>query len=149
MTRTLAVLGILFAAITFSAGLAHVLEMGRKLHFAADEYLFVQQLYRGWAFVGVAMFLALLTSAWWTIRLRQAGRPFGWAALGALAIAAAVGVFFAATFPVNRATADWTTLPPDWEALRKRWEYSHAVGAGLMFLALTALAVAAVTAGDR
>ena len=144
VTRALAVLSILFAAITFSAGLAHVLEMPRKLRFSADQYLFVQQLYRGWAFVGIAMLLALVTSVWWTIRLRQAGQASGWVLLGALAIAAALVVFFAATFPVNRATSNWTTLPANWEALRRKWEYSHVGGAALMFVALTALTVGGV-----
>jgi hypothetical protein len=29
----------------------------------------------------------------------------------------------------NTATLNWTQLPDDWEVLRKRWEYSHAVRA--------------------
>jgi hypothetical protein len=45
-------------------------------------------------------------------------------------------VFFAFTFPADRATADRTVLPDHWERLRRQWEYSHAVGAALYFAAL-------------
>src|SRR6266550_2992731 len=40
-------------------------------------------------------------------------------------------VFLVFTFPANRQTANWTVLPENWQELRRRWEYSHAVGAGL------------------
>lgn len=48
-------------------------------------------------------------------------------------------IFWSFTFPANKQTANWTTLPPDWEQLRVRWEYSHAASAVLSFLALVAL----------
>lgn len=54
-------------------------------------------------------------------------------------IAAALAVFFAFTFPANQATANWTVLPDDWEALRRQWEYSHAAAAVLYVLAVALL----------
>ena len=59
----------------------------------------------------------------------------------ALCIALSLIVFLVFTFPANRQTANWTVLPENWRDLRRRWEYSHAVGAGLYFLALTLLTV--------
>ena len=44
----------------------------------------------------------------------------------------------------NWATRDWTALPPDWEPLRRRWEYSHAASAILNFVAFVSLVVAAL-----
>jgi hypothetical protein len=51
-------------------------------------------------------------------------------------IALSVLVFFSIIFPVNKATRNWTVLPQDWEALRRRWEYFHATGALLYVMAL-------------
>ena len=39
-------------------------------------------------------------------------------------------------FPANQATANWTQTPENWEALRRQWEYGHAVTALLVFVAL-------------
>ena len=57
----------------------------------------------------------------------------------AAAIALSLVVFFLFTYPANQQTQNWTTLPDSWETLRRQWEYSHAVGAGLYFVALSAL----------
>jgi hypothetical protein len=42
----------------------------------------------------------------------------------------------------NVATENWTKVPEDWEALRWRWEYSHAAGAVCQILAMCALILA-------
>jgi hypothetical protein len=48
------------------------------------------------------------------------------------------------TQPVNRATRNWTVLPPEnWQQLRRQWEYSHAASAVLNLIALFALLYAA------
>jgi hypothetical protein len=46
------------------------------------------------------------------------------------------------------ATQNWTVLPDNLQALRRQWEYSHAVNAVLNFLALC-LVVAASLAPRR
>jgi len=66
-----------------------------------------------------------------------------------LCIVAAQVLFWMLTFPANQATANWTTLPADWAALRARWEYSHAMAAGLNLLALLSLLLAAGRMLDR
>jgi hypothetical protein len=48
-------------------------------------------------------------------------------------------VFWTFTFPTNQATANWSSLPPNWTELRAQWEYSHAVSAALNLVALVAL----------
>lgn len=57
----------------------------------------------------------------------------------AICIALSLVVFFVFTFPANQQTQNWTTLPENWVTLRRQWEYSHAVGAGLYLVALSAL----------
>jgi hypothetical protein len=50
-------------------------------------------------------------------------------------------VFFVVIFPANRVTVNWTTMPANWESLRRRWEYGHVVDTALYLLALSALIV--------
>jgi hypothetical protein len=51
--------------------------------------------------------------------------------------------WFALVSPVNAfwAAATPATPPPDWQTLRARWEFGHAVHAGLLFAGFTALLV--------
>ena len=61
----------------------------------------------------------------------------------AICIALSLVVFFAFAYPANVQTANWTVLL--WEALRRRWEYSQAAGAGLYFMALSFLTISLLT----
>jgi hypothetical protein len=65
-----------------------------------------------------------------------------------LALAGLIGaqvVFWLFTYPANAATSNWTVLPENWQALRSRWEYSHAIGAMSQIVSLLALAVACLS----
>jgi hypothetical protein len=132
---------VMLTAVSMAAGLAHVLQLGRKMPMDGADYLVAQQLYAGWNRLGFVIVGALVATTAIALirrgerRLRIAG------AVAALAIALALTLFFTFTLPVNRATADWTTLPPDWEPLRATWEYSHAAGAALQLAALSALVI--------
>jgi uncharacterized membrane protein len=101
--------------------------------------LTVQQIYRGWALLGIAVMGALLSTLMLTVLVRETPRVFYLTLIATLSIALSLLVFFLCTYPANQATNNWTNLPENWQALRRQWEYSHAVGAGLYFIALTAL----------
>ena len=81
--------------------------------------------------------------------LRGRGASFWLAAASATLMAIVYAIYFVWTAPANRATANWTAAPSNWEALRIQWEYSHAVNAGLIFLALCCVTVAATIARSR
>ena len=71
-----------------------------------------------------------------------------WLSLGAfLALIGNLEVFFAYTYPINVLTQSWTVAPENLEMARRQWEYSHAVNAGLVLLALV-LTVSAVLASS-
>jgi hypothetical protein len=137
-----------FAAITFTAlalipAGAHLMELVHKIHLPAQEYLVVQQIYRGWSLSGVIILIALLATAGLAIALR--GAPgFAAATVACLCIVATQVIFWSFTYPVNVATQNWTMLPANWEPLRVRWEYSHAVSALLNLSALFATTIAAI-----
>ena len=140
-------LSALFCALCLGPALAHLLELPNKMALSREEYLVVQQIYRGWALLGIPIFAALLATAALAVLRRGQGAPFYFALAAALCIAFSLVVFFSITYPANQATENWTALPTvGWEALRRRWEYSHAAGALLYFIALTSLVLSLLSA---
>jgi hypothetical protein len=136
---------IILVAVSMAATWAHLLEMPAKLTLSRGDYFTVQQIYRGWAWLGVFIFAALGSTSALAVRARP-DRMVARAAAGAAAcIVLALVVFFVFTFPANQATANWTVIPDNWSTLRRQWEYAHAVEAVLYFTALVLLTGTAVT----
>jgi hypothetical protein len=130
---------LLLSIITTSALMAHLLALPGKIHLPAADYLTVQHIYSGWAFLGICEFGAIILSIIWTIQEQRHMRWFGWLFTATSLLVVSMAIFFLYTFPANQATANWTKLPGHWEALRKQWEYSHAVRAGLNLLSVSLL----------
>ena len=139
MIKALQFVAMLFTAVAMAAGWAHLLALPNKMSLSHDDYLTVQQIYRGWALLGFIVVGALVATAMLTLLQRGAGASFYLAFAATLCIALSLAVFFLFTFPANKATQDWTVLPQQWQALRQHWEYSHATGAVLYFVALALL----------
>jgi hypothetical protein len=132
-------LTLVLIAVTTSAGLAHLFALPNKIGLPRESYLIVQQIYRGWAFLGVAFVGACATTSWLAV-LARGRRAFYPTLTAALSLAASLIVFFAFTYPANQQTANWTVLPEHWQELRRQWEYSHAAGAVLDLVALVSFA---------
>jgi hypothetical protein len=144
---------LLFVALALAPALAHVFELLNKIDLSADDYLAVQQIYSGWALLGFVIAGALLSILALMIMVRRRPKTFALTAIAFLSMVGAQIVFWTYTFPVNRQTNNWTTLPDNWTVLRSQWEYSHAVGAGLslvafIFLVCSVLATAPVRSRD-
>ena len=139
---------VMLTAIAMAAGFAHLLELPNKMSLARDEYATVQQIYRGWALLGIPVVAALICTIALAIGVRRRPPEFPLAMAAALCIALSLAVFFTFTFPANRETQNWTVLPDHWQVLRQRWEYSHAVSAALYFVALSLLTLA-LSRGQR
>ena len=134
-------LSVLFVALALAPSMAHLLELPHKIRMPADEYRVVQQIYRGWALLGIVVLLTLVSTLVLVILERARAQPFVASGIAFLCIVATQIVFWVYTYPVNVKTQNWTILPQDWLALRTRWEYSHAVSAIVTLLALIALLV--------
>jgi hypothetical protein len=135
-------LSLLLTAIVLGPALAHLFEFPNKIGLSADDYLAVQQIYRGWAWFGVVILAQLLSSfaLLVTLALRHAPTDVTLPVLvAALCMAGALVLFWVFTYPANLATENWTQLPAVWEQLRAQWEYSHAAGAALNLIALISL----------
>jgi len=139
---------LLFAALALAPALAHLLELPNKIGLSRDDYLTVQQIYRGWAVLGFAVAGALLSTLVLTIMVRKRRREFVPTLIAFLCIVGTQVVFWTFTFPANQQTANWTMLPDNWMALRAQWEYSHAASALLNLIAVIAL-IFSVTARSK
>jgi hypothetical protein len=144
--RVIQFLAVLLTALALIPAGAHLFELPNKMHLPRDPYLTVQGIYAGWAWFGIVDLAALVLNAVLAIRLCR-HRPavyFAWTA--ALCFVVFFAIFFTWTFPANQATANWTTMPDNWSGLRREWEYSHAVNAVVMLVALCSVTLAVITA---
>jgi hypothetical protein len=132
-------LSLLFAALALAPAAAHLLELPNKIGLSREDYLTVQQLYRGWALLGVVVIGALVSTLAYAVVARKQRKPLTLAVIAFLCIAGTQALFWTLTFPANQLTVNWTVLPDNWAALRSQWEYSHAASALLNLAALIAL----------
>ncbi|MGH6926338.1 MAG: DUF1772 domain-containing protein [Propylenella sp.] len=146
MLKTMKFLAIVVMALALVPGGAHFFELPNKVGLGETEYFSVQQIYAGWALFGIVLFGALALNFTLAILLRGDRPAVYFAAAGFLAMAANLALFFIWTFPANQATANWTTVPENWEALRAQWEYSHAANALVTLLGFCSITLAALTA---
>lgn len=138
-TKTIYFIALFFVAVALGPALAHLLELPNKIILARDEYLTVQQIYRGWALLGFVVAGALVSTLVLAVRVRREWRAFVFALIAFICIIGTQVVFWTYTYPTNQATNNWTMLPDNWRDLRRQWEYSHATSAGLNLLALVAM----------
>jgi ABC-type cobalamin transport system permease subunit len=133
-------LSLLFAALALAPALAHLLELPNKIGLSRVDYLIVQQIYRGWALLGIVILGAVLSTLILTILVRKRPNEFALSLVAFLCIVGTQLVFWTFTFPANQQTNNWTVLPENWTTLRVQWEYSHAASALLNLVAFVALA---------
>ena len=140
-------MAVLLTALALLPGGAHLMAFHAKIAMPEQPYFVVQQIYRGWAWAGAVIVLAIFANFLAALLTRDS--PAKWRLFGAAAmlIAATLAVFFTWTFPANQATGNWTSVPENWEQLRTQWEYSHAANAVITFLALLCSVGAAVSKG--
>lgn len=149
LANALRLLSVVLVALSMAAGFAHLYALPNKIGLPADEYFVTQQIYAGWALIGIAILGAIGSTFALAALVRNRGAEF-WLVVTALAcIVIALAIFFAFTFPANVATENWTTRPAGWETLRLQWEYSHAAGALLQLTALIALTLSLIVRGNR
>lgn len=143
--RIIQFVAIILTALALVPGGAHALELPHKLALDHDQYMVVQSIYRGWAWLGMVLIGALMANGLLAVRTRRQATASVSAALAAVLIAVTLAVFFTWTLPANQATGNWTITTTDWQTLRVQWEYSHAANAVLTFLALCATTVSVLT----
>jgi hypothetical protein len=135
---------IMSTAMTMSAAVAHLMELPAKMHYEPPLYVRLHRtLYPTFGkTAGPAEAVAVVSTAAlaWIAR-RQGGRSSRLTVAAAGCLAAAHGIFWSVVQPVNAEMMRWPldAIPRDWANWRNRWEYGHAVRAGLATTALGAL----------
>jgi hypothetical protein len=133
---------LLATSFALGGALAHAFELPNKIGLGRDAYFTVQTIYSGWDCLAYVLAVELAGIFAVIFFYRAEPRVF-WSACVALGgLAGAQIVFWAWTFPANRATENWTSQPANWELLRRQWEYSHLAGAGFQTIAMAALIIA-------
>ena len=141
---TLRFISLLSAVVALGPAFAHLLELRVKIRLPLEQYRIVQQLYRGWALIGVAVVTAIFSTLGVAFLVRAQRQRFALTLIAFLLLIGTQIIFWAVTFPVNQRTRNWTVFPPDWKDLRLRWEYSHAAGAVLNLIVVVVLILSVV-----
>ena len=68
---------LFFVALAFAPATAHLLELANKIGLPREEYLVVQQIYRGWALLGIVWIGAILANLLLAAALRRRGERAG------------------------------------------------------------------------
>ncbi len=150
--NTLIVLTLVPAVLAFSLLFAHVLEIAGKLQLDARSWLMVQQhLYIAFAPAGAICEIATIILSWavFISYRRTPGRNL--ALIAAICFSAALALWFVLVAPMNDRINGWTptSLPPDWQAARNRWEIGHALALLLYAAAILLLARLLFVSADR
>ena len=111
-------LAIVLTALALVPGGAHLFALPNKIGMAREAYFTAQQIYAGWALLGIVLFAALLANLALAIVTRGERPAFVFALVAFLCLAANLVIFFAFTFPANQATANCATMPDNWSRLR-------------------------------
>ncbi|HEX2629452.1 MAG TPA: hypothetical protein VHM26_10575 [Chitinophagaceae bacterium] len=134
------IISVLFTAIAFAPGFAHLLERKPKLDLSRSDYLITQQLYAGWALFGIIIFIALIATVIVAIRTKwRMEKILAWSA--AILIVTSLVLFFIHIYPANQQTFNWSFLPDNWIELQQQWEDTHALNAILYGMALLLLII--------
>jgi hypothetical protein len=142
--RAVQFLAVILTALALVPGGAHLFELPNKIGLVQEHYFIVQNVYRGWSLFGFVLLAAIATHAIHVVLVRSQAQVVRLAMLALLLMLANLAIFFVWTFPANQATANWTSVPQNWQALRAQWEYSHAANAAVTFFALCAVTWAAL-----
>ncbi len=141
----LRLLTLAITAIILVPSGAHLFALPAKIGMERAPYFIVQSIYSGWALFAFPIFGAILANGAIAVAERRRDpKASRWAGSAALLILASLIVFFVWIFPANRETVNWTLQPEGWEALRRHWEWGHAVNALIVFAAFLATSMAVI-----
>jgi hypothetical protein len=134
---------IVLCALLVTLGFGHLWQLAPRMAYDAPMWFVTLDLYEQFGPAGPGPVIevgALFTTAVLAVMVRSRAPAYGLTVLAAGALGLGMAIWWAVVFPVDEAMAGWTleTIPPDWTALRARWEYAHAARAILSFLSLGA-----------
>jgi hypothetical protein len=143
--RVVAFFAIVLTAVSLVPAGAHLFELLNKINLAAEQYFIVQSIYRGWNLFAFVLIPAVIVNFVLAFMVRANPFASAMAFLAGACMVATLLIFFIWIEPANRATDYWTTIPANWEVLRRQWEYGHAANALVTFVAFCSVTLAALS----
>lgn len=141
---------LVLAALLMGTTFCHVLEWPAKMQYPASLYLTLHRtLYVAFGPPGPGAFIeigAILAAAVLVFLVRRR-RPAFWLTLvGAVCLAAGLGVYFAFIESANVAMRSMVidAPPADWTRWREQWEYGHAAHFAFHLVGFSALALSVI-----
>lgn len=145
-TATLWRFSLISTAVAMTAAVAHLMELPAKLRYEPRLWVRLHRtLYTNFGrAAGPAETAAVISTNMlaWTRKKRP--EAFRSSAIAAACLAGAHVIYWGVVQPVNTEVMRWPLdeIPSDWTTRRDRWEYGHAMRAGLVITALVSLAMA-------
>jgi hypothetical protein len=143
--KSMRLLAVISVALCLIPAGTHFFELVNKMSLSTAEYMTTQKIYAGWSFFGVVIIAAIAFTLTHTLMVRAERTAFLLSLTALLLLGATQVIFWTFTYPMNVATNNWTITPQDFEAVRRQWEYSHAVNAMLTFVAFVTITLSALT----
>jgi hypothetical protein len=140
--RIVRFLAIVLTALALVPLGAHLASLPNKINLTAEQYFIIQTSYRGWFLFAFAQIPSVIVAFVLAYMARADTGPFRLALVAAVCMAMTLAIYFTWVNPANLATDQWTTIPENWETLRRHWEYGHAASAVLSIIALCAVTAA-------
>jgi hypothetical protein len=137
---------LLLAALTLGLSFCHLMQLPSRM--AWDQYLWVGStvqggLYAMFGSVGAVIFVTtVIVLALLAYFVREHKRPgFGLALAAVILFLLALVLWWVLVYPVNVELAKWVNgpVPADWTDYRARWEWGHAIIAGVELIGFAAL----------
>jgi len=138
-------IAVMASVLTLGMALAHLFALPNKMVMSREDYFVAQAAYLGWFQIWVVLLIQLIALIALAVLYRSQPAMFWPAVIALVCFIAAQALFWAYTFPANQATQNWTTIPDNWEELRRNWEYSHAAAALIGLLGMTSLVVGGIS----
>jgi hypothetical protein len=146
---------LVIAALSLAPSFAHALEAYPRLAIWSPELWRDATVFNAqfalFAVVGAPIdVLAVVAAATLAFMLRGERPRFGFALGGMLAFALGLVLWFAVVNTANGVLATWTLGPiaPDFETVRRQWEFGHLAVAGAKLIAFVLVALACVSPGS-
>jgi hypothetical protein len=152
-TYILCLASLLITALSLAPSFAHVLEAPPRLLVWSPELWRETTVFNGqfqlFALVGAPIDLAaIVLTAALSYSLRKERSAFRYSLAGTLLLLMALASWFAIVAPANAVLGTWKPgpVPPDFDAVRLRWEIGHMTVAALKALALASIGLAVLGA---
>lgn len=143
VSKIVSFISLFLTALALCPYVVNLMSLPNKMEMSREEYFIAQQVYSGWSYSSILIFLSFVSTIVLSIMAKNHDRVLRFSLGATFCIGMSLMVFLVFTFPANQITQNWTLQPHSWQDLRVQWEYSHAFNA-VLYMAAEALLIMSV-----